>query len=160
MPSEFIKRQSNDFYRDITSLGSLWIYCTILLLFLLQKDYFIFKKLLAGLVLIQAIAIAIRTFYFKERPSRYPHKSYIERIDASSFPSLHSARIAFLAAVFVGYFNNALFSILFIGIALIVAYSRVYLKKHDYKDVLAGIIIGILVYFTVNLIGLYFEFFH
>ena len=150
MPSEFIKRQSNDFYRDITSLGSLWIYCTILLLFLLQKDYFMFKKLLAGLVLIQAIPIAIRTFYFKERPSRYPHKSYIERIDASSFPSLHSARIAFLSMVFIKHFNNIFLTILITILAIVVAYSRIELKKHDLKDVLGGVVVGFVVYIVVN----------
>ena len=146
MPSEFIKRQSNDFYRDITSLGSLWIYCAILLLFLLQKDYLIFKKLLAGLVLIQAITIAIRSFYFKERPSRYPHKSYIERIDASSFPSLHSARIAFLSVFFIKYFSNVFLGILILITAVLVAYSRIRLKKHDLKDVLGGVIVGAAVY--------------
>ena len=146
MPSEFIKRQSNDFYRDITSLGSLWIYCIILLLFLLQKDYLIFKKLLAGLVLIQAITIAIRSFYFKERPSRYPHKSYIERIDASSFPSLHSARIAFLSVFFIKYFSNVFLGILILITAVLVAYSRIRLKKHDLKDVLGGVIVGAAVY--------------
>lgn len=149
MQSEFIKRQKSDFYRDITALGSLWIYYIILLLFLLQKNYFIFKKLLAGLILIQAITIAIRTFYFKERPNMYPHKSYIEKIDASSFPSLHSARIAFLSIFLMNYFKELLFSVLLVILAAIVVYSRIYLKKHDFSDVLAGVILGVAVYFIV-----------
>ncbi|MBI2101168.1 phosphatase PAP2 family protein [Candidatus Woesearchaeota archaeon] len=152
MPSELIKRQKGDFFRDFSALGSLWIYAAAALFLLAFKNYELLKKLAAGLVLIYAIVIAVRTFYFKERPHKYPHNSYIEKLDASSFPSLHSARTAFLAAVFVGYFNNAMSSILLILMALIILYSRIYLKKHDYRDILAGVIVGIIVYFTINFI--------
>ena len=33
-----------------------------------------------------------------------------------------------------------------------IAYSRIYLKKHDIRDVVAGLIIGIIIYFGINLI--------
>jgi len=107
------------------------------------------NKLAIGLVLMQSAVIIIRTFYFKERPNKYPYKSYIERIDASSFPSLHSARITFLAIAFMNYYNEMIFSILLAALAVIVMYSRIYLKKHDLKDVLAGAILGAIVYFAV-----------
>lgn len=149
MPSEFIKRQKNDFFRDFTSLGSLWFYALVVLFLFISKGYGLSARLATGFLLMYIITITIRTFYFKERPDKYYYKSYIERIDASSFPSLHSARITFLAIAFMNYYKEMLFSILVAALAVIVMYSRIYLKKHDLKDVLAGAILGTVVYFAV-----------
>lgn len=160
MVSEFVKRQKSDFFRDFTALGSLWFYLIAILIFLIIKNYSIFIKLLIGLLLIYAVVIFIRTFYFKNRPKRYSYDSYIEKLDASSFPSLHSARAAFLSMILMNLFGNIIFSIFIVVLIGIVAYSRIYLKKHDLKDVLAGIILGVVVYFIVNLKnkGVYFAY--
>ena len=152
MPSEFIKRQKDDLFRDITSLGSLFTYLLITIFLLIQKSYQLFSKLAIGLIIIYIITITIRSFYFKDRPKKYPHSSFIERLDASSFPSLHSERIAFLSALFITYFNNMIVSVFLILLTIGVSYSRVYLKKHDKIDVLAGIIFGVVIYFVVNLV--------
>lgn len=150
MPSEFIKRQQNDFFRDLTSLGSLWFYLCIILFFVIFNNKAIVNKLLVGLVLMYFIAVIIKTFYFKERPNKYTYRSYIEKLDASSFPSLHSARIAFLNITLIGHFNNLFISILFVSLIMIVAYSRIYLQKHDLKDVIAGIVVGTGVYNMIS----------
>ena len=150
MPSEFIQRQKNDFFRDITSFGSLWFYIILIIFFLVLKDYAVLKRLLTGFILIYLIAILIRSLFFKNRPKKYPYGNLIEKLDASSFPSLHAARTFFLAIFFIEYFKNNLMSMLLIILALIVLYSRTYLKKHDWKDVTAGAVFGTLVYFVVN----------
>ena len=147
MPSEFIQRQKDDFFRDITSFGSLWFYLIVMLFFLFLKDYAILKKLTFGVIFIYAIVISIRSLYFKNRPEKIKYNNVIEKLDASSFPSLHSARAAFLLIAFINFFNNNLMTILLVALALIVAYSRIYLKKHDIKDASVGIVIGIVVYF-------------
>lgn len=152
MPSEFIERQKNDLIRDISSFGSLFAYVVILAVFLIQKNYYLFAKLATGLVLIYAIVILIRSVYFKERPKKYPHHTFIERLDASSFPSLHAIRTSFLAAILISYFNSYLFSIIAAILLVIIAYSRIYLKKHDKIDVLVGILVGVGVYFAVEYI--------
>lgn len=150
MPSEFTKRQKEDFFRDVTALGSLWFYLIAMLIFLIAKNYKIFTKLLFGLVSIYLVVILIRTFYFKERPKKYPHTSYIEKLDASSFPSLHSARAAFLSIILINFFNNVIFSVFFVALAALVAYSRIRLKKHDLGDIFGGIVVGMLAYFVVG----------
>ena len=150
MPSEFIQRQKNDFFRDLTSLGSLWFYLLIALAFLIQKDYRMLKQLTAGFILMYIIVILIRSFYFKNRPKRYSHHNFIEKIDASSFPSLHGSRISFLCITLAEYFSNNLLSILLVILTALVAHSRLYLKKHDKSDVLTGILLGIAVYFVMN----------
>ena len=151
MPSDFAARQKNDIIRDVSSLGSLIFYFLFCLFLLALKNYFLLKRITVGVIAIYAVVILTRTFYFKERPVRLSHKNYIESLDASSFPSLHSARITFLSAVLIQYFNNAYFTILAAITALWVLYSRIYLKKHDIKDVSAGVALGVLVYFAINL---------
>lgn len=152
MGSEFIKRQKDDFFRDITSFASLWWYLIITLIFLITKNYDTFARLLIGLLIIYFIVVIIRTFYFKHRPKKYSYDSYIEKLDASSFPSLHSSRAVFMSMVLIKFFNNIALSALLAIFVLVIAYSRTYLKKHDLMDVLAGIVVGVAVYFAVGYI--------
>lgn len=151
MPSEFLQRQKDDFFRDLTSFGSLWFYIIVILFFLILKNYPVSKKLFIGFILIYGITIIIRSFYFKNRPKKYNYHNFIEKLDAASFPSLHSARIIFLGLFFANYFNNLMLSLLIVILVLIVLYARIYLKKHDLKDVLAGVVLGVVVYFVAGL---------
>lgn len=150
MASEFIKRQKDDFFRDLTVFGSLWFYIFIALVFLIQKNYGVLKKLMAGFVLIYIIVVAIRSFYFKNRPKKYSYNSYLEKLDAASFPSLHSSRAVYLSMILMNFFNNTIFSAFIAILVVIASYSRIYLKKHDLKDVSAGFAVGILAYFVVD----------
>ena len=150
MPSEFIKRQKSDLIRDITSLGSLIDYILFLVVLLALGNFYLLKRAFLGLILIYIVIIIIRTFYFKERPEKLSHKSYIESLDASSFPSLHSARISFLGAILMKYYNNLYFSALAALVVLAVCYSRIQLKKHDFADAIFGILLGVLAYFIIS----------
>lgn len=152
MASEFIKRQREDFFRDFTALGSLWFYFIAMSIFLINGHYGMLARLSFGLIFIYIIIAAIRAVYFKERPKRYSYNSFIEKLDASSFPSLHSARAAFLSMALMKFFGNIAFSIFLAVLLAILAYSRIHLKKHDLKDVLAGVILGLAVYFGVDYI--------
>ena len=145
MPHDFAERQKNDIIRDISSLGSLANYILFCVILLALQNYYLFKILVAGLIIIYLIVILIRTFYFKERPKKLSHHNYMERLDASAFPSLHAARIAFLGIVLANYYKNIFFSVLASLIVLGVLYSRIYLKKHDFSDVIVGVIVGIVV---------------
>ncbi len=150
MPSELIQRQKDDLFRDISSLGSLFAYLLITIFFIIQKEYDLFGKLAIGLIAIYIIIITIRSIYFKDRPKKYLYSSFIERLDASSFPSLHTTRISFLSILLMSYTNNYILSASLLTLIGLVAYSRVYFKKHDLLDVFAGIVLGIVVYLIVN----------
>ena len=152
MPSQFLQRQKNDFFRDITSLGSIWFYLIFMAFFLILRDYSSFKILLSGFILMYFAVIIIRSIYFKNRPVKYNYNNTIEKMDASSFPSLHATRTAFLTGFFIRYLNNLWASALVVVLAFIVLYSRIYLKKHDWKDVLGGIVLGVLAYFFTTFI--------
>jgi membrane-associated phospholipid phosphatase len=59
-----------------------------------------------------------------------------------SFPSGHATTIFAIAIAFALLINRPIISILFIVIAALVAYSRVYLLQHFATDVIAGSFIG------------------
>ena len=84
----------------------------------------------------------------------------IEKIDSSSFPSMHSTRSMILALTIIDlyekinktnitnlhYTNNIIILILTITILLSIGLSRIYLKKHYLIDIVAGWILGIIIY--------------
>ncbi len=63
------------------------------------------------------------------------------RIELRSFPSSHSAAAAF----FVGFCLNTIVFIPTLAFALLVMWSRVYIKSHYPRDVIAGGLLGFLV---------------
>ena len=89
---------------------------------------------------------------FNSNPEEFKNKiksSLIEKIDSSSFPSMHAARATVLSLF--AYFNLQFNLFIFILIlSLIILYSRIYLKKHYFRDILAGILIGILSFYLSN----------
>ena len=146
----FIQKQKQDFWRDITSLGGAWIYFTIILLLFAVGQTKISAEILTGFFIMYFTAVIIRLFYFKNRPKKETYNSTLEKIDASAFPSVHSARAVFLALTFSKLFNSMQASTLLFAIAGIVCYSRIAIKKHYWTDVIGGIVLGILTFFAVN----------
>ena len=144
--NNIIQKQLNEFFRDITAIGG---FAASVLLILLFASSSLLIPLLAGSAITAGIVVLIRIFYFKNRPKKENYKNFLERIDASSFPSLHTARIVFLAMIFSSHFANHYLSILCTITAALVSYSRIYLQKHDWIDVAGGIVVGVATYFMV-----------
>ena len=146
------KKHLDRIFRDLTTFGGIVFFALILAITLLVKNYQLFNKLIFGLILTFLVTILIRSFYHKNRPKKQTYTNFIEKMDAFSFPSWHTARIVFLALIFIYFFNNNTLTTFFIITAFLVAYSRIYLKKHDYWDVLGGIVLGIIAFWLSNLI--------
>jgi membrane-associated phospholipid phosphatase len=138
--------------RDVTSLGSVTFFM-LLVLFLFSFNEFNFgKSVLFGLVLALTISSTIRLIYFKDRPQKRKFNNFLTRIYASSFPSLHTTLIFFLAFTLFSYFDDIIFRIFILFLAFLVSYSRIYLKKHDWKDVFGGIVLSVIVFLIVNML--------
>lgn len=78
---------------------------------------------------------------------------YVEGVDlhsAFSFPSGHSTTIFSLMTSLVLIQKAKKFDLLFILMAIIVAYSRIYLSQHFLQDIVAGSIIGIFIALMVR----------
>jgi len=129
-------------FRDITTFGGLPFH-GILILFFLATNVTIAIDLVIALVIIVLIAVISRSLYYKPRPKELPHDTWLERLEASSFPSIHAARSMFLATYFAILLQSAATSILLAALALGVCYSRIHMKRHDFWDLLAGSIVGI-----------------
>lgn len=146
---KIFRKHIDELFRDVTAIGGFAASLLIILLFFSSP---LLLPLVAGSVLTAAMVILIRMFYFKDRPKKEAHHNFLERIDASSFPSLHAARIVYLAILFSAHFANAYLTILFATTAALVSFSRIYLKKHDWVDVLGGIGLGTATYYIIAVI--------
>ncbi|MDP3698692.1 MAG: phosphatase PAP2 family protein [Nanoarchaeota archaeon] len=147
--NKILHQQLHQFFRDLTAMGGLAASLLLILLFFSSP---LLIPLIAGSGITAGIVILIRIFYFKDRPKKETYSNFIERIDASSFPSLHAARIVFLAMLFSTHFANQYLTILCTVTAALVSYSRIYLQKHDWIDVAGGAVAGIVTYFIISLI--------
>ena len=138
------------FWRDLTALGGAAFYSLVVLFILLAGKQRLALLLVLGFIITMIVVVAIRLLYFKNRPQKQTYHNLLERIDAGSFPSWHTARILFLALV-LGESQGRMFMLFALAIALAVAYSRVYLRKHDWWDVGGGVILGLVAYWATTI---------
>ena len=128
-------------------------------------ELFIFEALVLvlafhSLTIIKYMALAIPLAIFvseamklvikENRPPTAMERSYFKRsgsrLKIRSFPSTHSSVAMAFAAAF--YYTPA-FIPLFV-FAVVIMYSRVYIKSHYLRDVLAGGMIGLLIGYSVT----------
>ena len=74
----------------------------------------------------------------------------VEVFSYNSFPSGHAASAFALAGVLCFIFRNRHLQWLWLGGALLVAYSRMYLAEHFFEDVYAGSVLGVLTSLAVQ----------
>ena len=139
-------------WRDITAFGSIFIYGLILLAVLSLQKFELFYRLFLGFVITYGIILFIRAIYFRIRPNKRTYRIFIEKLDASSFPSIHAARVTFLAGYLSFHFNQLYLTIFLIFVALLTIYSRFYLKKHDWIDLIAGIVVGGITFYIMLIV--------
>lgn len=153
MSKKLINSFRESVIRDITTFGGLPFFgAVILFLFFLGNQIFLLSQLIIGLIIIIGIAVIIRSFYYKPRPKELTHNSWLERMEASSFPSIHAARAWFLVFVFGNYFQNTGIWALLSTAAIAICYSRLHMKRHDVWDLAAGTVLAIICYIVINII--------
>lgn len=135
----------NSFMVFITSLGDagvLWITSAIIMLLFKRSRIY-------GVLLLCAISLAftageliIKNVVCRIRPCNIDKtiNLIINRPSSYSFPSVHSAT-AFSSSTIIYFFNKKIGVVAYI-LALLIAFSRLYLFVHFPSDVIAGIILG------------------
>ena len=138
----------DDLFRDITALGGLPLYAAVSGIMLIQF-WDLGLLMVYGLIAAYALTAIIRACYYKERPKPVEHNNFIEKIDASSFPSLHSMRATILAfllgTMLVHPLQRAILGFCWIAACT----SRIELDKHDLKDVIGGVFLGVLIAYSL-----------
>lgn len=141
----------------ITHLGDGWFFAPLIIILA-----FIDKKL-ALVFGLMGVFQAILSYFTKRIlfPGTPRPKTYFEDLDVTlqfienvkvhgynSFPSGHTMTAFAIAAFFVGFYKNRNLSILFLLLACIAGYSRIYLLQHFLIDIIVGSIIGVLMGFA------------
>lgn len=147
------KRLLDDFFSAVTSFGHPVFYVLVILI-LLKFNAPLAITLAFALLAVELLCIFIKLVYRKERPLPQSRDNFFDKIDANSFPSVHSARIALLVTITVSYYREMSVFVLGMIIMLGVGYSRIYLGRHYLKDVLAGFCIGIIIGIIIPYIGI------
>lgn len=132
-------------YRDISSFGSLAIYLLSITIAYFSNSFLLLKQLILALGLAYVVTIIFRISYFKKRPKPQKYKNFFEKIDASSFPSLHSMRATILAVIFASFFANIFLTIIFTAIAIAVIATRYLDKRHHLIDSIGGALFGLII---------------
>jgi len=132
---------TNELVQDIKALGGFPVF-TIAIVVAFFYDRILSAQLLVGIVLAFGLTVLIRMVSFKQRPDKQPFNNFLTKIDASSFPSLHSMRASILATLITLRLTNPVLIILLIVYAIAVGASRVWMKRHYTSDVAAGLVLG------------------
>jgi len=151
----------------LTNMGEGILILPVLLLLLLKKEYrnlrFIGAALFANIGAF-LFSQALKSYYDFPRPLNYFHEAkwiHIahdwERYFHRSFPSGHAtgafAFFSFLSFLLKPHHKG--WGVFFFALALLVAYSRLYLAAHFFADVYVGSIIG--VFFSTLAITLFYQ---
>ncbi len=135
-------------FRDVTSFGALPFFLFVLALVFALDEVTFALRLFGFLLLAYAIVATIRFLHFKPRPKKEAYSNVFEKIDSSSFPSLHAVRATGLGLFFMESFGSLYVTFLLFVFVFLICVSRLYLQKHDLWDVLAGVALGIVLFFV------------
>jgi membrane-associated phospholipid phosphatase len=129
--------------RDVSAYGGIGFYVVAIALFFVMSEFMFASRLVASLLAVTAIVGLTRLAYFKPRPGmkKKSYGTYYERIDNSSFPSIHAARAALISAAL--FTKLSLLLPLLIVVTFLVCVGRIYFKRHDFIDITAGTALGL-----------------
>ncbi len=144
-----MKNILQEFWESISVSGFPIFYLVVIVLFEKSAPYFAGLKWVVIFLLLEVVCAMIKLVFPTHRPIQMKRDTIFQKYTASGFPSVHSARIAALATLcFLTFPKDTFLISLFLLLAVLVGYSRVYLKKHFLKDVVVGWLLGIgIVYF-------------
>lgn len=130
--------------KDLGAYGSFIFYLVAAAVFCLAGAYTFSSILIGSLIAVTIVIAVIRLAYFKPRPGMKSKKynTLYDRIDNSSFPSIHVARAVMLSIAFFVMAPTMLPLLVLLVVA--VGASRIYFKRHDMADIMVGAVIGII----------------
>lgn len=143
---------ADQFFKYFTHYGDGIMWAPLALFcFFYRRKYFI--AVVAGVLISTIIAQFLKRVVYPDelRPISYLSETFpvhqiagVEMRKLHSFPSGHTTTAFTMALIMAHMINKKFWSIMLPILAVLAAYSRVYLSQHFPTDVLAGMCIGIL----------------
>ncbi len=136
----FLNKKFTDWTKDVSALANPLLLLFVPFVVLGPSKYYC--ALLLALLANEIIGTLIKVFFHRKRPDGQVYTNLIEKIDAGSFPSLHSSRITLSYLFIINFTDYLSVKITLIIAVILVLVSRIVLKKHYWSDVIGGAIIG------------------
>lgn len=138
------------FFTSITHLGDA-LSCLLISLVAGLLNYRKGLLLATSYLLTAAIAQLLKRIFDAPRPKIYFESSLqdiyfipgLDLLTVHSFPSGHTVSIFTAATVLTYVSRKKAWGIVFLAVAILVGYSRMYLSQHFFEDVVVGSVIGV-----------------
>ena len=127
----------------ISALGTGFFLLALALFAFFAGQQTLFLQLAAALVISFLVALPLKLALYKDRPQKKHHSNWVEKFDAATFPSVHSSRAALIFIILSLFINKTAVSVFLLIISILIAYSRIHLKRHFWQDTLAGYLLGV-----------------
>ena len=146
----------NNFFFYFTNLGDGLFSIFLVLIFLLLRKFDLAIQILLAFLISGLFSQILKAMIVSPRPKDFfSLNDQIYIVDGltlgghASFPSGHTASAFALATSLALYSKRKIFGILYLILAIMVGYSRVYLSQHFPADVFGGAVIGVVVAFWI-----------
>lgn len=134
-----------DFFRIITLIGDIEFFIPVAIIisifFLARKNKL--SGLWASIIVVGVISFLIKIFVNRPRPYESQNVASLVNTAMSSFPSGHAMIVFSIVPFLVKNFTKQKYY--FILLAVLVAFSRIYLNVHYLSDIIAGAFLGYLI---------------
>ena len=125
----------------ITFMGSIIFWLLIVSMLWMRKDKKSAAILFTALAIGEALTGIMKFSFMRTRPDMG-----IVKAIGPSFPSGHTTRVS-IGALMIKYYR-----VLFILIAVLVSFSRIYLGVHFFSDILFGVLNSVMIVYCIQLI--------
>jgi membrane-associated phospholipid phosphatase len=149
--NHFHTRLLDDFFILFTNVGNGLFVIGLMILMLVRRKFVWTLQIGISFLISGLLVQLLKILMHNPRPSTYFGSGAIHcilgitRTGFSSFPSGHTATVFMLTTLLAIYLPGRKSTLLFISMAVLTGFSRVYLSQHFPVDVLAGSLLGVLV---------------
>lgn len=131
-------------YTHLGDLAQIWFFIMIVTAVKKETRPIALMALAALIVEVLTVDITLKPIFMRARPfETYPHDLLIGIPHGSSFPSGHSASSFAVAGVYL--FTKHRIRFVVVGLAALMAFSRLYLFVHYPSDVVVGAAVGLVI---------------
>jgi len=154
LPKQFVSRKLiKILLDDFAFAGSVPFFLLVTMWSYFVGNIVLFYRLLYGLIISFVVIIIVKGLHYKDRPRKEEFSTFMEKIVASSFPSVHSLIVTGISTLLILSYPYP-WVIAMTGILAILVYIQRYVsRKHFVIDIIGGFFIALaIIIFVVRVI--------